>query len=533
MVNLELNYKFKLTYKLSKMRKNRYIFYLFIVSLIILSCEKEIIKNEVIRNERNLTPELISLNEAQSDEDFNLIIKDFKLEKQINNNFKSNDSLNINFDYFYKLENNNNKSFTFLIERSNPSDSIIENLVVEKVNDTIRGYIIKYLDGHYQEIENNLHLYANVVKTEYQGNIQDLWNQNNLNTKSFSLSCGWVTTYTIRMCSVHGSFNSENSTCGNYGKSNWISSSNYVCNHVYIEDAENASSFDLSVPSSGGGGGGGGGSSSTSPGTSPIIPCEDNVSLEQTIDEDCLNGNNDNVLMPNQQNPECDKISQFFQFNPTMQGALNMLANSTLTEPNEIALTLQNDGTPTVYNESPEGETTVAIPVDPPSNYNMVSHIHIENDSTETMSVFSFEDIITYGKMCNNNKLDDDVIFFLSTGKGTHFAMTLTNTSKLCDFAYGKDVSLEELAMMDANQAIQSKLLRNRLYRDYYDINNPNSIISETNTDNEEVLEAFMEFISEADLGVRLFETDENFQSFSLLELENEEVIRKTCSKKN
>jgi hypothetical protein len=253
--------------------------------------------------------------------------------------------------------------------------------------------------------------------------------------------------------------------------------------------------------------------------------------MNRTGEQETLNpcGGTTGVLLDNDTQEECDKITDFFSNNSTMQGALNTLANATLTEPNEIALTLQTDGTPTLLNESPEGETSVAIPYNPPNSYNMVSHIHIENDTTKTMSVFSFEDIIGFGKMCNNNKLDDDMVFFLSTGKGTHFAMTLTDTSKLCDFAYGKDVSLEELATMDTNQAIQSRLLREKVYDKYYNINNSNVPIRTDNFDNEEVLEAFMEFISEAHLGIQVFETDENFQNFSPLELENDQVIRKTC----
>jgi hypothetical protein len=254
--------------------------------------------------------------------------------------------------------------------------------------------------------------------------------------------------------------------------------------------------------------------------------------MNRTGEQETLNacGGTTGVLLDNDTQEECDKITDFFSNNSTMQGALNTLANATLTEPNEIALTLQTDGTPTLLNESPEGETSVAIPYNPPNSYNMVSHIHIENDTTKTMSVFSFEDIIGFGKMCNNNKLDDDMVFFLSTGKGTHFAMTLTDTSKLCDFAYGKDVSLEELATMDTNQAIQSRLLREKVYDKYYNINNSNVPIRTDNFDNEEVLEAFMEFISEAHLGIQVFETDENFQNFSPLELENDQVIRKTCN---
>jgi hypothetical protein len=250
--------------------------------------------------------------------------------------------------------------------------------------------------------------------------------------------------------------------------------------------------------------------------------------MNRTGEQETLNpcGGTTGVLLDNDTQEECDKITDFFSNNSTMQGALNTLANATLTEPNEIALTLQTDGTPTLLNESPEGETSVAIPYNPPNSYNMVSHIHIENDTTKTMSVFSFEDIIGFGKMCNNNKLDDDMVFFLSTGKGTHFAMTLTDTSKLCDFAYGKDVSLEELATMDTNQAIQSRLLREKVYDKYYNINNSNVPIRTDNFDNEEVLEAFMEFISEAHLGIQVFETDENFQNFSPLELENDQVKR-------
>lgn len=275
------------------MKKINHIFCLFMVLNLLIGCEQEEFNDEITNHETNIEPQLLSLKEAQKDMDFNSIIKDFELEKQIDNKFKSNDSLNINFDYFYKLENQNNKSFTFLIEKNSSNDSIIENLVVEKVNDTVRGYIIKYLNGHYKEVNDNLHLNANVVKTEYEGNIQELWNQNNLNNKSWS--CGWVTTYTLRMCSNHGGFYSDNPACDNHGLSNWIPSSNYVCNHVPSVTETTDELIDLSVDTNGGGGGNGNGS--VSPGTVPLIPCEDSLTLDPTLNEDCLNSGNNNVLL--------------------------------------------------------------------------------------------------------------------------------------------------------------------------------------------------------------------------------------------
>jgi len=272
------------------MKKIKYVFLLVSLLFLTTGCEEDIIYENINDTENVNTPQILSLQEAQHDNDFNSIVKDFKLDKQIRTNFKNNDSLNINFDYFYKLENQNNKSFTFLIERNNPNDSIIENLVVEKVNDTVRGYIIKYLNGHYIQVNNNLHLNASVIKSPYQGNIQDLWNQNNLNTKSWS--CSWVDTYTLRWCSNHGSHNNDNGACDNYGLSDWIITSNYVCGN-----SGDTPINDLSLGDSGGGGTSGGGGGSSSVGTAPLIPCKSDLTQGQTINSDCLNGG-ENILMP-------------------------------------------------------------------------------------------------------------------------------------------------------------------------------------------------------------------------------------------
>jgi hypothetical protein len=496
---------------------------LFGISIFFISCEKDNSHIEAETQNADFIHKL-SLNDFSSrivhNNNYDKLQSYFNTNKQSidilsQNRIEQGDDITVLTDEILLIQKNGIDHYTFKI-LTNTTGNEFYNLIVYVNNnqEIIASKIFEYLpdDSWLEDTSQPYKGYVSVTNNDIIS-LDDLFSSRIGNDCIVGVTTEWN-------CNANNNHPPDSCTAGG---------SDLIINIEYgpcSDDPNDGNTYiagdeEVSGGSIGGGGSNGGNNTNN-----------DDTNNEEEEEEEEEEDNSTPVipLVPKDTQKECNKITNFFTNNSTMQGALNTLANATLTEPNEIALTMQTDGTPTLLNESPEGETSVAIPDNPPSNYNMVSHIHIENDSTKTMSVFSFEDIINYGKICNNNKLDDDVVFFLSTGKGTHFALTLTDSSKLCDFAYGKDVSLEVLATMDTNQAIQSKLLRNRVYRDYYDINNPNSIIRENNTDNAEVLKAFMEFISEADLGIQVFETDENFQSFSPLKLENDQVIRKTCN---
>ena len=253
------------------------------ISLLLFSCEKDELIPLEISNE--IIPQKISLSQAKKDNDFILVSEKFKLNAYLNenNHSKNNNNFTIDFSSFYKIKKENYVSYTFLLKRNIKDKNVIQNLVVEKKNDTISGYIIKYNNIFYKKNGTDLFLNAKTSRTYFKENIEELLEQNNIKFhKKGGWSCSWNTTYTPRTCSVHLTFNEGNSDCGNYGKSNWTSSSYRTCNYVSTENllvAETELDF-----GSGGGGGGGSGSGETV----PIIPCANGDSLEQDINGRCF-----------------------------------------------------------------------------------------------------------------------------------------------------------------------------------------------------------------------------------------------------
>jgi hypothetical protein len=276
-----------------KMKKNKLAnllklgILLFGISFFLFSCEKdELITIEV---SSKIIPKKMSISEAKKDKDFILVSEKFKLNPYLNenNSAKKSNEFTIDFSSFYKIKKENYTSYTFLLKRNNKDNSITENLVVEKRNDTVRGYIVKYSNIFYRKNGNDLFLNAKTSRTYFKGNIEELLDQNNIKFHNKAgWSCSWNTTYTPRTCSVHGEFNEGNSDCGNYGKSNWTSSSYQTCSYNPTENTLSESSGHNLDFGSGGGGGGGSGSSETA----PIIPCTNgDVGFQnKTTASDCI-----------------------------------------------------------------------------------------------------------------------------------------------------------------------------------------------------------------------------------------------------
>ena len=275
-----------------KMKKNKLAnllklgILLFGISFFLFSCEKdELITIEV---SSKIIPKKMSISEAKKDKDFILVSEKFKLNPYLNENnlAKKSNEFTIDFSSFYKITKENYTSYTFLLKRNNKDNSITENLVIEKRNDTVRGYIVKYSNIFYKKSGTDLFLNATTSRTYFKGNIEELLEQNNIKFHNKAgWSCSWNTTYTPRTCSVHGEFNEGNSDCGNYGKSNWTSSSYQTCSYNPTENTLSESSGHNLDFGSGGGGGGGSGSSETV----PIINCDGDESLQpKTVSSDCI-----------------------------------------------------------------------------------------------------------------------------------------------------------------------------------------------------------------------------------------------------
>jgi hypothetical protein len=147
-------------------------------------------------------------------------------------------------------------------------------------------------------------------------------------------------------------------------------------------------------------------------------------------------------------------------------------------------------------------------------------------------SVFSFQDLARVAKLLESNQLElKSFTAFLSTYKGTNYAYTITHPQKLIDFFYSedRDFSDPEIDKIKYATSLQKAVLLQSKF--YLGTEYAAPLIKETETDNERVLGYFLDFMSEADIGITLLETNANFNTFSKVEKNsNGVIVRVPCN---
>lgn len=164
--------------------------------------------------------------------------------------------------------------------------------------------------------------------------------------------------------------------------------------------------------------------------------------------------------------------------------------------------------------------------------HKLVSFDHIHNDHPDgTYSVFSFADLRTLSVLLDNDKIEvSEFVATLSTSKGTHYALTISDASKFKKFFYywnnissGSNIwTVEEWKESEKKATILEKI--------YYTNKIPR--IKQTDTNNEAVLKEFLDFLRKADMGVTLFEADASFENFiEVTKPEgSNEIVKKPCT---
>lgn len=173
-----------------------------------------------------------------------------------------------------------------------------------------------------------------------------------------------------------------------------------------------------------------------------------------------------------------------------------------------------------------DGESSVTLDADPPQPYKSIAHTHNEfisaTDTIQTYSVFSIGDLQYIGKRLREEEIvSSEFVAFLATGKGTRLALTISNSSKTINFFRYLDILEEALAgNVQASQELTAYFNADvdPLLKKYYDKDDPPiAPIKVENTDNDEVLLSFLNFMKEADMGLDIFEVDEAFETFERL----------------
>ncbi len=224
----------------------------------------------------------------------------------------------------------------------------------------------------------------------------------------------------------------------------------------------------------------------------------------------------------------CENMNELFIDYPEYRQKLVDLS-TTVNEDHENAVGVFKDGTE--FDQSGTAlEPYVELQLNPISEYIAIAHTHYETDATtgqDTYSVFSPNDLQFYYQRLKDNNLDHrKFVAFLVTGKGTRYALTIKNKTKYLNFFKYVTTYKKWQSGLAATQE-ETDYINNTIvpiFDKYYDMEGDNPApIKTDNTDNQEVLEAFLQFIDEADMGVNLFSIDETFTNYTQLNYDDSE----------
>ncbi len=244
-------------------------------------------------------------------------------------------------------------------------------------------------------------------------------------------------------------------------------------------------------------------------------------------------------------NRECAKINDFLNAgnavsNTFKQQLIDLQNSNNIDVEFEKSISAFENVQALVQDQGTNGSASTRILTTPSENYLAFVHTH-PNDSKGTYSVFSYEDLEEISKVLNNNKLDTGTfVAFLITKKGdklTRYALTINNKQKFQEFFYFENdtnfdffASTQQQRDRRTNSFNRLKEVREKFYEGIILTSTP-PLITNTNTDSEQVLELFLDFINEADMGVTLFEADAAFDNFTRVRKKNNGSIeRKPCN---
>jgi hypothetical protein len=301
------------------------------------------------------------------------------------------------------------------------------------------------------------------------------------------------------------------------------------------------------VDNTGGGGGGSSGGDGTS--TSPIVPCEDGKAQEVDENGNCYDIEDPDIItepIDRSLEKECKKITDLLNVveNQTFKNKLIELSSPANLDLNyEKAVSLFENQTALDEREGTADSAFVSILANPVNKYKAIVHTH-PSIGAGTSSVFSPADLIEFARLIENNKISTGFVAFLTTKKGTKYALTIDNPTKFLNFFYSQlfdnvadAISSDPLnAMQISNRFYASRDAFIPLYNQYFNPEFASRKIKETNINNEGVLQEFLNFMDAADAGFTLFEAlgappnGAPFETFRKLTLENGQPIRKECN---
>lgn len=203
-------------------------------SLLLWNCQTEnLLEDTVIENSSNHQKPIIerlTCNDIENDNQLKQISTEFGISKLINNNNNSllaktsNKSqeldFSINTDVINKITKDNFVSYTFHIETNQNKKKVLENLVIEKKGDALKGYFVKYaLNKRFLETNQKEGFSGSAEITTYGGDIHELLDKINTqknNTFSYRMAspdCEDVEIFVETSCPCEGHWPGESCQC--------------------------------------------------------------------------------------------------------------------------------------------------------------------------------------------------------------------------------------------------------------------------------------------------------------------------------
>ncbi len=198
----------------------------------------------------------------------------------------------------------------------------------------------------------------------------------------------------------------------------------------------------------------------------------------------------------------------------------------------ETSVAIFDDNSIGEYQGVANNSTVQTLPTSPSSDYISMAHVHNENATIKSYSVPSLGDLQWIARRYKDGYLNtSEFTAFLATADGTYFALTINNPTKLWKFFRYMDAGNFNITIQERIEASKKlkEVYKPILKKYYYD--EQSALIQENAqgaTNNEQQLRYFMQFLKEADIGITVFESNENFSTFTKLSIKGFDVKRST-----
>lgn len=420
-------------------------------------------------------------------------------QERIYTDAENNFSVDTN-ETIYMEDGNGNKTYTFKIERNNSSPDFLENLVLKDIgNSEFMAYISRYDKTAAESLgsisQNDLknHITFTPLGTKTGAEIFGKYNPD---------PCQVMMPYASNEIYVPGSmcYTGEHDYA-HIGSCNYATASNgYPPTTGYY-------TWDISYGFSDicGGGGMGGMPTGPSGGTTPVG-----------------GGSGGTSSLTN----DCEKVKKPFNDLPTLRSKVQTLSTK-VSDTKEYAITSIKNPDPAnpIIDVPPGLNGVMSVPPNPSNIYTLFAHTH-NSPSSSTFSVPSWADLgwISFVYQVNH-KVDSNTVFIVITADGTRYALTISDWAGFTQALYmPTDPTNYDNNLLQISIGIGQTYFEGGIKGGQEII----PLIKENGTDKEQDLKYFLQMIKENNMGVNVFEIDDQFNTFTRVTLNSNNTIKRT-----